>query len=138
MGVEQDFIALNKKNLRILTNDDLELLWDFQNSKNTYVDSEIMMYKSYREVLLEYNQLFAFVQKKVKNDSKYLNDFLSLSISKNFRSIHIFGGLVPEMSALGVEQPDKLFEQTQELQFRFTPKSDCLFSICPISRPFWC
>ena len=46
MGVEQDFITLNKKNLRILTNDDLELLYDFNNSKNTYVDTKLTMHKS--------------------------------------------------------------------------------------------
>ena len=46
--IEEDFISLNKKNLRISTNDDLELLWDFQNSKNTYVDSKLTIQKSYR------------------------------------------------------------------------------------------
>lgn len=79
--LEAHFREKGKQTLRLLTNKDLDLLWDFQNYRLSYVNSDVYLEKLYREILTEYNELFVFIEEEVGSNTRHLIVYLEGVIS---------------------------------------------------------
>ena len=133
--MEDHFNKKGKQILRTLTNKDLDLLWDFQNYRLSYLDSDVDLEKLYRDILTEYSQLFSFIEEEVqsntKNLVKYLKEIISEFIEKYFAEDLFRGFFDSELN-----QKIQFVNKDGSFDSGVLEKLEICFSKCKLSSDF--